>query len=104
MATPVPADVTVDKMTGTYSLNKTLSDSPDKTLQLQGVSWIVRSAISMSSVKIHLNLYTDDAGAVHLDMETESTGGMKNTEERTANWEYQEAKDKIFGQVKGKSR
>lgn len=101
----VPALVTVDNMSGTYTLNTALSDSADEILALQGVSWLVRTAISYSSITITLNQYTDDDdGAVHLDMETVSTGGMTNSEERTLVWQWKEATDKIFGQVKSKSR
>ncbi|KAJ8605473.1 hypothetical protein MRB53_041418 [Persea americana] len=104
MPEPVPDTVSVDNMSGSYTMNKSISDSADKILELQGVSWLVRTAISFSTVTIHLNQYTDDDGIVHLDMETESTGGMTNSEERSMRWEFKEANDKIFGHVKSKSR
>lgn len=104
MPEAVPQDVSVDNMSGSYTMNKTISDSADKILELQGVSWLVRTAISYATVTIHLNQYTDDDGVVHLDMQQESTGGMTNSEERTMRWEFKEATDKIFGHVKSRSR
>lgn len=104
MPEPVPDNVNVDDMSGSYTMNKTISDSADKILELQGVSWLVRTAISYSTVTIHLNQYTDDDGVTHLDMETESTGGMTNSEERSMRWEFKEATDKIFGHVRSRSR
>lgn len=103
MAEPVPETVTVDNMSGTYTMNTTLSDSSDAILALQGVSWLVRTAISYSSVTMTINQYEDE-GVIHLDQEVVSTGGMTNTEERTLVWEWKEATDKIFGHLKSRSR
>ncbi|QIW96388.1 hypothetical protein AMS68_001906 [Peltaster fructicola] len=104
MVESVPESVSVDNMTGTYNMEKKISDDPQNILKLQGVSWVVRTAISYSAVKMSLNQYTDDDGLIHLDMTTESTGGLTNTEERTMAWQFKEANDKVFGEVKSRSR
>ncbi|KAK5124105.1 hypothetical protein LTR85_001808 [Meristemomyces frigidus] len=100
----VPASVTVKDMSGTYTLNKTLSDSSQATLKLQNVGFIVRQAAQYSAVTVTLKQYTDDKGVVHLDQDQVSTGGVRNLEERLVNGEWGERANKIWGQVKGMAR
>ncbi|RDW90312.1 uncharacterized protein DSM5745_02087 [Aspergillus mulundensis] len=47
-----PLNVTVRNLTGSWALNQTLSSSPSPALELQGVSWLVRSAIASAPVTI----------------------------------------------------
>jgi len=103
MATSVPPSTTVSNMTGTYTLNKSLSDSTDALLKMQGVGWVVRQAAAYSSISISMRQYTAD-DKPHLDVEQTSTGGLKSTEERVLDWQWGEKDDKIWGKVRGKAR
>lgn len=71
---------------------------------MQGMSWILRRAVSYSAVQLHITSTTDASQKVHIDIEQTSTGGFKNNEERVLDWEWREATDAIFGKVKGRTR
>lgn len=98
-----PPTVGPANMSGTYTLNKTLSDSMDAVLKMQGVSWLVRQAASFSNITVSMKQYVKD-GVVCLDVEQVSTGGLKSQEERVLNWEWREKDDRIWGKVKGRAR
>lgn len=97
----VPATATTQNMSGTYVLNKTLSDSSEALLKMQGIGFIVRQAVKYSTVNVTLKQYTDENGKVHLDQDQASTGGVKNSEERTCDGQWAEAENRIWGKVKG---
>jgi hypothetical protein len=63
-------------MTPTYQ-NKTLSDSTDGILTLQGVPWYTRKIISLASVTLDVKHYTGDDTFEHIDIDQTLTGGMK---------------------------
>lgn len=98
-----PDSVTLHNLTGTFVLNKTLSDSSDPVLAMQGVSWLIRQAIKWSTITLHVKQYTDEAGKVHIDIE-QTAGGSSNQEERILDWEFREKDDRVFGKVRGKTR
>ncbi len=98
-----PSTVTPSNLTGTYSLNKKLSDSMDAVLKMQGVGWLVRQAAAYSAISVSMKQYERD-GKVCLDVEQVSTGGLKSEEERVLDWEWREKDDRIWGKVKGKAR
>lgn len=106
MATPaVPPTTSVANMSGTYTLNKTLSDSTDALLKMQSVGWIVRQAAAYSNISITMKQYAEaGTGTVRLDVDQASTGGIRSSEERVLDWEWREKDDKIWGKVRGRSR
>ncbi|KZV94883.1 hypothetical protein EXIGLDRAFT_736291 [Exidia glandulosa HHB12029] len=102
-----PATLTTLDLSGTWIINKSLSNTTemDKILQLQGVSWLKRTAISAATITLSVKHYKDDAGVEHIDIDQTLTGGIKGTtENRTMDWEFREHADHLFGPVKGKSR
>lgn len=83
--------------------NKTLSDSPDAGLALQGIGWLTRKGIGLATVTLHVKQY-DEAGVTHIDIEQSATGGVKGTtENRALDNEWREHSDWLFGKVKGRS-
>lgn len=100
----VPPSITTHNLSGTYTLNRTLSDSSNQVLKMQNVGFIIRQAVAYSTVTVTLNQYTDDAGVQHLDQDQTSTGGIKNFEDRIMDWQWTEKYNWIWGNVKGKSR
>lgn len=85
--------------------NKSLSDSTDEVLRLQGVSWIKRRAISYATITLYIKHYKDDEGIEHIDIDQKLTGGISGTtEKRTLIWKERENDDHLFGPVVGKSR
>ncbi len=92
-------------LTNHGSQNKTLSDPTDTILQLQGVGWLKRKAISLGTVTLDIKHYKDDDGVEHIDIDQTITGGIPGTrEERTLWWKERENEDSLFGSVIGKSR
>ena len=102
----VPQRVTTKDMTGTYTLNKTLSDSSQAVLKMQGIGWVVRQAVQYSNITQIMKQYTDEKGVVHVDQEAISTGGIRNVEDREilGPGEWREKENKIWGKVKGMTR
>jgi len=85
--------------------NKEQSDSTDKMLELQGISWFMRKAIQMSSISLSVKHYKDDAGVERIDIDQTLSGGISGTSERRIlDWTYREHEDHIFGALLGKSR
>ncbi|KAL8704770.1 MAG: hypothetical protein Q9201_002080 [Fulgogasparrea decipioides] len=99
-----PPEKTLKNLSGKWVMNKTLSDDTDRILQMQGVSWFMRRIIAFATVTLTVSEYEKD-GYTHIDIEqVASPGGVRSTENRTLDWEYREHTDKVFGDVRGKSR
>ena len=74
-------------------------------LELQGVSWLMRKAIQMSTISLSVKHYKDDNGVEHIDIEQTLSGGIPGTSERRIlDWIYREHEDHVFGALLGKSR
>ncbi|KIK80400.1 hypothetical protein PAXRUDRAFT_158818 [Paxillus rubicundulus Ve08.2h10] len=100
-----PPNVTTKAMGGKFFMNKSLSDSTDEILRLQGVSWLKRQAISMFNLTLSIKHTTDDAGVEHIDVDQTLSGGISGTSEnRILDWQERPDEDDIFGAVVGKSR
>ncbi|KAF8525171.1 hypothetical protein BU17DRAFT_62876 [Hysterangium stoloniferum] len=100
-----PAEMTTAALSGTFVMNKNLSDDTDKILELQGVSWFVRKAIGFATITLHVKQYKDEGGVEHIDIKQTLTGGIGGTEEnRTLDWTERSYSDRIFGDVVSKSR
>ncbi|KAH9486607.1 hypothetical protein JR316_0000672 [Psilocybe cubensis] len=102
----VPSDFTVLDISGKFVMNKTLSDQrTDTILQLQGVSWLKRKAISIGTITLAIKHYKDEDGVEHIDIDQTLTGGIPGTREtRTLWWKERQNEDHLFGAVIGKSR
>jgi len=98
----VPDSVTIKNLSGTYLLNKQLSDSSQEVLKLQNVGFVVRQAVAWSSVTSSMDHATDnETGKVRIDTKQISTGGITNEEHWDLDGEEREAESKIWGKVKG---
>jgi hypothetical protein len=86
--------------------NRILSDDTDKILQLQGIRWVARTAISMASITFEIKHQKDDDGVEHLVLDEYSmNGGIAATREhRTLSWSAMEHDDIVFGSMITKSR
>lgn len=105
----VPTHITTRNLSGVYTMNKQLSDSSQQTLKMQNVGWLVRQAVQYSNIEVTLKQYTtpaegDKPEVEHLDQYQVSTGGMGNSEERIMDWQTGVIKNKIWGEVRGRSR
>ncbi|KAI4110236.1 MAG: hypothetical protein LQ345_007036 [Seirophora villosa] len=98
-----PSNKTLKDLNGKWVMNKTLSDDTDRILQMQGVGWFLRRAISLATITLTVKEYTED-DLTHIDIHQVATGNIQSTEERTLDWVFREHSDRIFGEVNGKSR
>jgi hypothetical protein len=74
-------------------------------LELQGVSWITRKAISLATISLGIRHFKDDDGVEHISINQTLSGGIKGTtESRVLNWTFRPHEDYIFGAVRGRSR
>ncbi|KAK3178900.1 hypothetical protein OEA41_001037 [Lepraria neglecta] len=100
-----PPEKTLKDLNGKWVMNKSLSDDYDRILEMQGVGWFLRKAISFATVTLTVKQYVDKDGLTHIDIQQVATGGVQGTtENRTLDWTWRDHKDGIFGNVKGKSR
>lgn len=108
-----PPSETLADLSGKWQMNKTLSQSPDAALQLQGISWLTRKAIGLSTVTLDITQYTGPPSppssstvpVTHLEIAQTATGGIKGTsEKRCLDYVWREHSDWMFGHVKGQSR
>lgn len=122
----LPPTVTIRDLNGVFVLNKTLSQSPDALLALQGLSWLTRKAIWLATITLTIRSYTDSTSAnpppdaqpvttqnidtatptvTHIDI-TSTVSGLRTTtqENRTLDWTTRSHHDSIFGHVEGRSR
>ncbi|KAI9445315.1 hypothetical protein H4582DRAFT_1806344 [Lactarius indigo] len=100
-----PPDLTTLDLSGTWVMNKTLSDDTDEILRLQGVGWWMRSAIALATVTLYIKHYKDENDVEHIEIDQRLTGGVPGTfENRTLDWTPREHNDHLFGPVVGKSR
>ncbi|KAL8376128.1 hypothetical protein RB595_007307 [Gaeumannomyces hyphopodioides] len=108
-----PSSKTLKDLNGKWVMNKTLSDSTEPALALQGVGWFVRKGISVASVTLNVKQYTaapkppstSPDEVVHVDIVQTATGGIKGTTElRCLDSVAREHSDWLFGKVSGRSR
>ncbi|KAF2118126.1 hypothetical protein BDV96DRAFT_596999 [Lophiotrema nucula] len=102
-----PADRTIKELDGKWILNKSISDSVEPVLALQGIGWLTRKAIGLATVTQHLRTTTEatDPPATTIVIEQTVTGGLKGTtEKRTLDWQWRAHSDHLFGDLRGRSR
>ncbi|KAF6813304.1 hypothetical protein CSOJ01_04648 [Colletotrichum sojae] len=107
-----PSSITIADLSGKWIMNKTLSDSPEPALALQGIGWVVRKAVGIATVTLDIKQYsappsppgTGTEPVTHLDIDQIATAGLKGTsEKRCLDMEFREHSDWIFGTVRGQS-
>jgi hypothetical protein len=88
--------------------NKTISDSPDPVLALQGIGWLTRKAIGYTTVTQVLKQYPttgkDGKPTTQIDIDQTASGIKGTSEYRTLDWVYRPHTDHLFGTLEGKTR
>ncbi|KAJ3750585.1 hypothetical protein DFH05DRAFT_1467834 [Lentinula detonsa] len=101
----VPAEFTTLDISGKFVMNKSLSDSTEEILRLQGIGWFKRKIIANGTLYLSIKHYKDDNGIERIDIDqTLSPGGMGSREERILDWSERSKDDSLFGAVIGRSR
>ena len=107
-----PANKTTKDLNGKWVMNKSLSDSPEPALILQGISYLIRKAIGLATVTLTINEYdappkppnTSTDVYTHIDIDQSASGLSSTQENRCLDNEYREHSDWLFGKVRGQSR
>ncbi|KIK70835.1 hypothetical protein GYMLUDRAFT_52036 [Collybiopsis luxurians FD-317 M1] len=100
----VPVEFTTLNISGKFTMNKSLSDSSDEILRLQGIGWLKRKLISAGTVSLVIKHYKDgDVERIDID-QTLSPGGFGTKEERILDWSERNKEDSLFGHIIGRSR
>ncbi|KAI1261747.1 hypothetical protein F5Y18DRAFT_191545 [Xylariaceae sp. FL1019] len=100
-----PPNKTIGNHGGKWVQNHALCDSIDPALQIQGIGWLIRKAVSVATVTLHIKQYNDSEGQPHIDIDQVATGGLKGTSEhRTLDFQFREHSDWLFGTAKGQSK
>ncbi|KAF5698917.1 hypothetical protein FGLOB1_11708 [Fusarium globosum] len=107
-----PAEKTTSDLSGKWVLNKTLSDSSEPILSLQGIGYLTRKGIGLATITLDINQYnappkppnTSTDVFTHIDI-TQSASGLSSTHEnRCLDFNNREHTDWLFGTVRGRSR
>ncbi|OTB02298.1 hypothetical protein M426DRAFT_322724 [Hypoxylon sp. CI-4A] len=109
-----PATKTIGDLNGTWVLNKSLSDSVEPGLALQGIGWLIRKAVNSTTVTLQVKQYrgvptpAEGAGGevvTRIDIQQIASAGVKGTtENRCLDFVFREHSDWLFGHVRGRSR
>ncbi|KAG9229043.1 hypothetical protein BJ875DRAFT_489273 [Amylocarpus encephaloides] len=98
-----PASVSLQDLTGNFTLNKKLSSSPEAMLVLQGIGWVARKALSMAPITLHVKQFSEE-GEAHVHIAQTAPGGIQGALERRAfNGKEVEYELPTIGKIKGRS-
>jgi hypothetical protein len=97
-----PPNITLQSLSGKYSLNKSCSDDFSKVLSLQGVNMLVRKAATAASV--HLTISQPSPNEIKMAQSVTAGKIPGTTEDYTLDWEWRSNEDSFFGTVEGRSR
>ncbi|KAJ4476623.1 hypothetical protein J3R30DRAFT_311331 [Lentinula aciculospora] len=94
----LPADVTTLNLSGKFQMNKSLSDSTDDMLKVQGVSWINRKAMGAASITVTITHSKNDSGVETLKL-VQIVAGVNSAEpeEKVLDWVKATKEIKLFG-------
>lgn len=97
-----PPDVTLQSLSGKYTLNKSCSDDFNKVLALQGVNMLIRKVATSAS--IHLTISQPARNEIKMAQSVTAGKIPGTTEEYTLDWQWRSNEDSFFGTVEGRSR
>lgn len=97
-----PPQISLQSLSGRYTLNKSCSDDFGKVLALQGVNLLVRKVATAASV--HLKISQPSANEIKMAQSVTAGKIPGTTEDYTLDWEWRNNEDSFFGAVEGRSR
>ncbi|KAL2173701.1 uncharacterized protein P884DRAFT_251482 [Thermothelomyces heterothallicus CBS 202.75] len=100
-----PASSNIHNLNGSWAMDKKLSDSIDPILELQGIPWIVRKAVSWATITGTITQTKDEKGRTIIRVEQTATGGLKaETETVQLDGSEQVHESAVFGSQRVRSR
>ena len=86
------------------SQNKSLSSNFERLMTLQGVPWIIRKAICLADITIHIE-QRGTGRSTTMILENKANFNIKGTvETQTLDWEMAPHEDYIWGRVQGRCK
>ncbi|KAH6604699.1 hypothetical protein Trco_006406 [Trichoderma cornu-damae] len=108
-----PSSKTTKDLNGRWTMNKTLSDSSEPVLALQGIGFVTRKAIGLATITLEVKQYqgppkppnaATDIIVTHIDI-VQSASRLSSTQENRCFDDYpRDHTDWLFGSVTGRSR
>ncbi|AEO63912.1 34ce6d64-c742-4309-abcd-1148363a702b [Thermothielavioides terrestris] len=103
-----PSDVSMHNLTGSWTMSKSLSDSFDGALAMQGIPWIIRKLASLATLTMKAEHDVDESGArilVFTQGASIAIGGISEEREvRVLDWREEFHSSPIFGTTSHRSR
>jgi hypothetical protein len=97
--------ITLGDLSGTWQLNRSLSDNTEELLKLQGLSSPIRKILNYANVTLQISQYTGEDNNTHIDITQSAGAGVANSvETRTLDWTERKQKNGIWGSVRGRTR
>ncbi|QIW96907.1 hypothetical protein AMS68_002425 [Peltaster fructicola] len=100
MAVPLPVDMSIKNLSGRWVLDKHASTDIAKTLEVQGIPWLIRKVITTATVTLDLSHLDHDL----VQKSSTNVSPTSTTEIRRTEWSDVQNKMPIFGHVLGRSR
>ncbi|OCK73156.1 hypothetical protein K432DRAFT_430726 [Lepidopterella palustris CBS 459.81] len=99
---PPPESVSTKNFSGKWIFNRHLSNDAAPLLALEGVGWLIRKAIGIATITMHIYQAPDPPT---ITCQQHVTGGIKGTTEvRVLDWKYAPRTDYVFGDVSARTR
>ncbi|KAF2252892.1 hypothetical protein BU26DRAFT_515314 [Trematosphaeria pertusa] len=103
-----PPSQTIDKLGGSWTLNKALSTDFNPLMRLQGLTWLSRKAVNLATITTHITLKPSPSEAASstrtLILNNSAFNFPGTVEARTLDWEWRDFKDYIWGAFQDRSR
>ncbi|EAS31146.3 uncharacterized protein CIMG_06625 [Coccidioides immitis RS] len=100
-----PSEVTMKNLSGIWVMSKNLSDDLDPCLEIQGIPWIVRKAVSWATITGRLKQLRTEGGLTTIHIDQTATGGIKGeSEDHQLNWMEFTHGSGMFGTQKVRTR
>ncbi|KAF1983837.1 hypothetical protein K402DRAFT_465708 [Aulographum hederae CBS 113979] len=94
-----PDSIGMQNITGSYTMNKDLSDDNESILSLQGVGFLMRKAMKIGTLTLNVTHTIDEDGNHTLATTAVPSGGFKgHTSARKLDGKQMQQKDFLFGE------
>ncbi|KAL6706948.1 hypothetical protein ACN47E_004898 [Coniothyrium glycines] len=95
-----PKDRSIHNLSGNWKLNHALSDDIGAAMAVQGVNFILRTALSRAPISLAIEHNKDDATGLETIVTRQSTIGRTMEDQRPLNGEEVVTNHIVFGEVK----
>ncbi|KAJ5523887.1 hypothetical protein N7494_010537 [Penicillium frequentans] len=97
-----PAHITLKNLDGQWVMNRTRSSEYDPLLKLQGINWLMRKVLNMTSVVLEVKEWEDPSdGFTHMDIDLKPTSGLPASQEKKVfDFKGTDSTHALFGKIR----